>query len=974
MNKLVTLLTFVVVCASASAQTVGTVKGKLMDSSATKQSLKDATVTVLTTDSTLEVFGLAKSDGSFSITNISFGDKLLQVSFNGYEPVFRKLSFTKNNAILDLGNLYLQQASNDLGNVTVKQSVVQMKKDTVEFAASGFATKPNAVAEDLLKKIPGMEVGKDGSIKSGGEAVSRILVNGKRFFGDDPKLATRTLPPDLIDKIQVFDDQSDQSKFSGFDDGNRVKTINITTKKDVRKGYFGKVRAGGGIMTGEPPISGGDAVTEGLHDVGFDFSRMNGDEQITVKGQANDVNKQDFTQQNLFSGGVRGGGGFGGAGRGGGFTGGGGGGGSSSGITNTLAGGINYRNTWGKNTDVYGSYFYSQPHVLVERKSNIQTIITPDSSNYNNQVSSSISQDYSHRFNLNIESRIDTNNSLIFRPNFGFQRSTPTSTSATVTTDGKGNKIAETVNKTSSNTNGYNLNNTNLTFRHRFKKKFRTISLDLNFSASENKGDGRNYAINNFYAPFAKVDTLNQYTVDTSRSFSINPTVSYTEPLSANQVLEFRYSYGYTDNNSINNTYKFDNSSGKFSTFDSLFSNSYQYNSTTSNAQLSWRIQNAKFNLSIGGGLQTNGIYSNNTTKNVIVDKDYTYFTPNVNFNYNFTRTKSLRAFYNGRPGLPSTAQLQPILTTSDQRNYQLGNSNLKPQYTHSLRVLYTSFDPVTQNMIFATVNGSMVQDDIQTSVVQSDNSNKLTTYVNLGGTYNITGTFIYGFPIKSPKSNLNLNTNLGWSQSQSLLTNKFVGTNVSSYSRSTDISETVKWTTNLKKNFDMNLSATFRFNPVRNTLNPEQNTNYTTQTLAADFTLYSNNGWLIASDFDYTHYGNRAPGYNTTAFVVTPSIAKQFLKNKAGEFRLTCFDIFKQNTAVSSSISGTQYTNTQTNVLTRYFMLTFTYNLRSFFGQQNQQRNNMMPGMNRGNFQGNFPGGNFNGGGNFGGGGNRRG
>lgn len=971
MNKLVTLVLLMVVCASASAQTAGTVKGKLIDSSSTKQSLKDATVTVLNAkDSSLEVYGLAKGDGSFSIANVPFGAKILKVTFNGYEPLSRNITISRTNAVLDLGTIIMKQASNELGEVVVKQSVVQMKKDTVEFAAGAFTTKPNAVAEDLIKKIPGMDVGKDGSIKSGGETVQRILVNGKRYFGDDPKLATRTLPPDLIDKIQVFDDQSDQAKFSGFDDGTRIKTINITTKKDVRKGYFGKLRAGGGIVTDKQSISGGDPTTEGLHDVGFDFTKMNGDEQITVKGQANDINKQDFTQQNLFSGNVRGGGGFGGGGRGGGFSGGGGGG-SSTGITTTLAGGINYRNTWGKNTDVYGSYFYSQPHVLVEKKSNIQNIVSPDSSTYNNQVSSSISQDYSHRINFNVESRLDTNTSLIFRPNLAFQRSTPSSSSATITTGGAKNQlINQSLNRTNSTTDGYNLNNTNLTFRHRFKKKFRTISLDVNFSASESKGDGHNYAINTFYQPVAKTDTLNQYTLDTARSFSINPTLSYTEPLAKNQVLEFRYSYGYTDNRSINNTYKFDNNSGKYSTFDSLFSNSYEYNSTTSNAQLNWRLQGTKFNVSAGGGLQSTSIYSNNTTKNVIVDRNYLYFTPQVNFSYNFTRTKTLRAFYNGRPGLPSTAQLQPILTTSDQINYQLGNSNLAPQYTHSLRVLYTSFDPVTQNMIFGTVNASMVTNDIQSSVVQQDNGGRLTTYVNLPGTYTVNGTFIYGFPIKSPKSNLNLTTNLGWAQSQSLLTNKTVGANASSYSRSTTIGEVIKWTTNLKKNFDMNLRAEFNYNPVRNTLLPAQNTNYTTQTLGADFTLYSNNGWLIASDFDYTHYGNRAPGYNTTAFVVTPSIAKQFLKNKAGEFRLTCFDIFKQNTAVSSSINGTQYTNTQTNVLTRYFMLTFTYNLRNLLGGQ-QQRTNMMPGMP--GMRGDFRGGNF-GGGNFGGGGNRRG
>ena len=167
---------------------------------------------------------------------------------------------------MDLGIIYLRTASKDLGNVTVTQSVIQMKNDTMEISASAFKTKPNAVAEDLLKKIPGMEVAKDGSVKSQGETVQRVLVDGKRFFGDDPKMATRNLPPDVIDKIQLFDDLSDQSKFTGFDDGNRVKTINITTKKDKRKGYFGKLVLGGG--------------TAGKYDENISINRFNGNDQL----------------------------------------------------------------------------------------------------------------------------------------------------------------------------------------------------------------------------------------------------------------------------------------------------------------------------------------------------------------------------------------------------------------------------------------------------------------------------------------------------------------------------------------------------------------------------------------------------------------------------------------------------------------------------------------------------------------------
>lgn len=930
----------ILISVSSMAQTTGTVKGKLTDS-LSKQSLKDATVTVLDAkDSTLEVVGLAKSDGSFSMANISFGDMLLQIKFQGYESISRKLTFSKANATIDIGTIYLRQSATDLGNVTVTQSAIQMKKDTVEFTASAFKTKPNAVAEDLLKKIPGMEVGKDGTIKSQGEQVQRVLVNGKRFFGDDPKLATKNLPPDVIDKIQVFDDQSDQSKFTGFDDGNRVKTINITTKKDMRKGMFGKAVAGIG--------------TDGNYDESFNFSKVNGDQQITVLGQANDINKQNFTQQNLGGGrgggGGRAGGGFGGFG--GNNTGGG------SGITTVWAGGLNYRDAWSKKVDAYGSYFFNAPHIATDQVSNTQNILTKDSSTYNNSTSSSISRNENHSFTFNLENRIDSNNSLIFRPNIAFQNSNPNAISTTITTGGKNTAINQSVSKTSGYNSGFNINGANLQLRHRLAKKGRTVSLDIGFSASENNGDGNNYSVNSFYKPFIKTDTINQHYVDSSRSITLNPTVSYTEPIGKNQMIELRYSYSYNNSTSINNTYRFDNAGQKFSVFDSLFSNSYKYTATSNTANLSYRIQQTKFNLNFGTGVQFTDLTSNNTTKNVLVTRNYVNLTPTFNFTYNYTRTKSLRIFYNGRTGQPSTAQLQPILTTSDSINFQQGNPNLRPQFTNSLRVLYTSFDPFTQRIIFATINASATSNDIQNSIIQNPNGNggKTTTYVNLGGTYNLSGYFNYGFPIKSPKSNLNLQTNVNFVQSQSLLNN------ISNFTRSTTLSETIKWTTNLKKNFDMNLSTSFSYNPSRNTLSANQNTNYTTQSLAADFTLYSNSGWILASDFDYTHYGNRAPGYNTTVFLITPSIAKQFLKNKAGEFRLSCFDVLKQNVSVSSQTTANQIINTKTNNLTRYFMLTFTYNLRSFAGQQQrgqeQRRGGFPEGMRPpGGFGGGFGG-----------------
>ncbi len=779
---------------------------------------------------------------------------------------------------------------------------------------------------------------KNGAIKSQGETVQRVLVNGKRFFGDDPKMATKNLPPDVIDKIQVFDDLSDQSKFTGFDDGNRVKTINITTKKNTAKGYFGKVVGGAG--------------TDGNYDASVNMHRFDGNSQLSILGQANDINKQNFTQQDILgSGGGRGGGGFGG------------GGGTGSGITTTMAGGLNFKDSWGKlNSNAYGSYFYNDLKVDVDQQSQTQTILSADSSNFKNSVSTSQSKTPNHRINLNLEENFDTANSLVARPNITFQTSTPSSSSSSVTTGTTGSLINSSVTRGSSTNTGYSISGSNVQLRHKFPKKFRTISLDLGFSSNSNNGDGVSYAVNSFYKPSLRVDTLNQYYIDSAHSFTFSPSLSYTEPLSKSSILEFRYNYSYTNSYSANNTYEFNNASKLYDKFDSLYSNTYKYNSNSSTATVSYRLQKTKYNFNIGTGVQFTDYTSNNTVKNIIVAHNYVNFIPTANFAYNFKRTESLRIFYSGRTGQPSVSNLQPLKTISGL-DTMMGNPNLNPQFTHSIRFLYTSFDPVTQHIMFATINASMISNDIQNYIIQHKNGTKTTTYTNLSGTYNVNGYFNYGFALKKPKSNLNLTTNVGYSQSQTLQATD-TSAALSNYTRNTTLGETIKWTTNLKDNFDMNLSAGTSYVIANNTLNPNLNSNYFVHTVTADFTIYTKTGWILASDFTYTYSGNRPPGYNASVPLMSPSIAKQFLKNKAGELRFSVFDLLNQNQAVSRTVSSTTIVDSKTNVLKQYFMLTFTYNLRNFAGQQQK-----MPGMFRGmRPPGGFGDGGFGGGGGFGG------
>jgi hypothetical protein len=537
------------------------------------------------------------------------------------------------------------------------------------------------------------------------------------------------------------------------------------------------------------------------------------------------------------------------------------------------------------------------------------------------------------------------------------QSTSPNSSSVTNTIDQDDSAISHSIGHSSSENSGFNINGSNFTFRHKFKKAYRTLTLDLTGTANVNDGNGYYASQNTFY----KLDSnqnINQHYYDSLHSWSISPTLNYTEPISKHTYLLLSYSYSYNKSTTVNDTYDFDSTLQKYSSFDELFSNSYKFTSYSNRISATYRIQNAKLNINLGSGIQFMNFNSLNTTKNIDVSHNYTNLTPTVQFNYSFTNNQRLRIYYTGRTGSPSASQLQPLTTTSDDINFVTGNQSLKPQFTHSLRMLYQSFNPSNNHVLFATLNASTTVNDIQNAITPTIKGGDSTTYVNLNGTYSVAGYFNYGWALKHPKSNLNLITDINYSQSQNLVKSNDSSAFQHDYTRSTSFTEKVNWTTNIKKNFDMNFNSNSTYTINRNTLSHASNLNAFSQVFNAEVTAYTNSGWLIATTLTYTIADNKTPGYNEAVPLLTPSIAKEMFKKKNGELRLTVFDLLHQNTSVSKSVSQNLVSDTRTTTLQQYVMLTFTYNLNNFKGSQH------------GRTQGQFPGGRFRGGGGNGGGG----
>ncbi|MBS1747034.1 MAG: TonB-dependent receptor [Bacteroidetes bacterium] len=923
---------FILISATGFSQkATGSIKGILRDSTA-HQVLKRATISILQSDSTVAFQSLSADDGSFAIGNIPEGNFILKISFSGYETRFSNFTVSSTANTLNAGIIYLDQHAHELAGVVVQTQPIVIKKDTVEFNAASFATKPNATAEDLLQKLPGMDVDKSGNIKAQGETVQRVLVNGKRFFGDDPKTATQNLPADMIDKIQVFDDQSDQSTFTGFDDGNRVKTVNIVMKKNA--GHFGKVVAGAG------------AGDKGLYNLAGNYNTFNNDQQISVIGQLNNTNKQNFTPQDIFGGSSGGGrsGGFGGGGRGGGGRGGGGqmqqlqslnANSNNNGLITTSAFGLNYRDNWGKNTTVYGSYFYNNLLTSKDQLTNTENLYQGSPSIFNNQDQSSSNRNINHRFNFNLETQFDTLNSLIVRPNVSYQQTRNASNATTNTFRSAGDTLNKSVATADSYNEGYN-GSIDVLFRHKFLKKGRTFSLSVNGTGNSNNGNGNNLSRTDYFnSGIDSINNINQHYISKTNGAGISANAAYTEPIGKHSQLELQYNYSYTDNKANRTTYNFDSSTGKFSNVDSLLTNNYNNTYSSNRVTLNYRIQGEKWNMSFGNGVQFGNLTSINDTKNITVTQHYTNMYPTANFNYKFSRSSNLRFNYSGRTSQPGVTQLQPVIDNSDPLNVVIGNPDLKQSFTNSFRALFTNFkfDGDHFSNMFAMVNATFTNNSIVSNVTTNIATGADTTrYTNLNGTYNISAFFNYGFRLKKPKSNLNFTTNFTDSKSVSLINN--VENNTQNYA----IGETVKFTTNMKENFDMNFSATPTYNIVKYSVNPDQNQNYFSQSLSVDATYYTNSGWLLNPSFDYTFYTGRSDGYNTAVPLLNVALAKQFLKNKQAELRFSVYDLLNQNKSIQRNVNENYVQDVQTKVLTRYFLLTFTYNIRNNSKQQDKK------------------------------------
>lgn len=919
--KLSLLMVTLLVAQVVYAQKI-TIKGQLLDSAGTE--MPSATVLLLNPqDSSLVNFGVSDQAGKFELKNIQRGNYLFKVTYVGYKPLFRNVSAAPAESVVDLGVMRLEVYRNELNEVVVKaeRAPVVVKKDTIEFNTEAFKTQPNANVEDLLKKLPGVDVDKDGNIDAQGQRVQRVTVDGREFFGRDPKVATRNLPADAVDKVQIFDKKSDQAQFTGIDDGQREKTINLELKEEKRNGIFGN--AMGGVGTN-------DRFTSKLS-----LNRFSKSRQLSLIGTGNNINEQGFSIDDYlnFSGGSQqmlgGGGGTVRVQIGGGN----GGsiplnlGGRNSGIMTNYGGGINYNEDFTKKTKLSSNYFVNYlDHSLLQ--STIRENFRPDGNLYFNQDSRQRNTNENHRVNLILDHQIDSANSVKFTNAFSFNQTDSEQSSYSQTKNEAGELQNTSNQQTASEGSTLGYNGAAL-LRHRFAKKGRTISTNLTLGISNTDRTGLLRATN-FFEQGNITQDINQRNEQINNNTTYGANVSYTEPLGNRKYMELSYYISRNQNNVKRTVYDQINES---ETLNTALSNEYNSYYDYHRPGINFRVNRKDFSITAGTSYQYTRLHGDLTSvnKDTTIDRTFKNILPAAHFNYDFSSSRHLTFDYTTTVQEPTIQQLQPVVNNSDPLNITVGNPGLRPAYQQTWRLNYTMFNPVSFINVFAFVNVDYTTNAITSAQNFGPGGVRTTRPVNAGDNLTISGNVSLNFPIAKIGSRISIGPNYRSTESVTLIDDVSNGTHQQT------VGGNLRYNFRYKEILDFSLSTQLSYQTTSYDFN-QPNQTYLNQTHNANASVSFLKKYQFNGDFDYLVYESQTSSFSQTIPFLNLSLSRFVLKNKAGELKLAVNNLLDRKLGVSQTATANYFQLQTINSLGRYIMLSFTYAI-------NKHLNPMGPG-----------------------------
>ena len=879
----------------------GTVKGIVLDS-ANRQPVEAATISVfLIADSSLINFVLTNRKGEFQVKDVPISKPCqLLVSYNGLKSHTEQFTIPDDKTEAVLTPIRLGKSVKELEEVMVigQRPPMLMKKDTMEFNAGSFKTMPNAVLEDLVKQLPGIDVDKDGNLTMNGRKINKITIDGKDFFGNDPQVALKNLPRNIIDKIQVVDNKTREAQFNKTTTGNEDKVLNLTLKKDQNQGWFGRASGGYG--------------SEERYEASANMNMFNSKKQISIVTNANNTNRGTYgggsfsinnAQSSL--------------------------GGGSTGFTDNKSAGLNFSNVFSNKLTFSGSYFFNRSayenNTLTKRQ-----YILPDSTFYYNSVNSNINSNNNHRLNVSMEYRPDTMTSMYINASYGKSDGQSGSVNDANSLNDKGKQVNTSFNELNGKTDGNNIA-TDFFVGRRFRKEGRSLSMTLNYSLDKSNSTdfnkGRVWVLKNDGSD--SVDLIDQKSRSGSKNNSYGFSIGYTEPIVKDLNMLFRYSYRVGTGNSDKNTSIFNPATNEYDRPDPKYTDAFTSRSETSNPDISLNyFKTNKYRLTAGFGMQ----WLTQKSTSVIqkdMDQKYVNIFPSASFTYQLNRTGELSIFYNGSSLQPSAQQLQPVPDNSNPLYIIMGNPDLRPSFNHNINV--TIRQSKGQLFWYGGLSFTTTTNQIVNESYFDDLGRQVNKPLNLNGNFgfNGNGTVSKTYKARDFVFRLNANSSISYNKNVSRIDKINVESKNYSLNGRLYLSATYKELINLMPSYGI------RFNDARYNVTQNQDASSVTHTIATDIFINWPKSLILENSIQYNYNSRIAPGFKKGVTTWNAAANYQLFKSKRGMLRLAIYDILKQNTNVTRNITQNYVQDVQVQVLQQYFMASFMYTLQNFGGRK---------------------------------------
>jgi Outer membrane protein beta-barrel family/Carboxypeptidase regulatory-like domain len=917
MPRLTVLLScFLLFAASAVAQ-YSHISGSVADT-LEKKALVNASILLLRpVDSILVAHTRSDAAGHFRLNKIPTGHYLLLVTYPSYADYVDELD-AKDTADVLLLPVPMVLKSKLLETVVVNgnKGAVRIKGDTTEFNADSFRTEAGATVEDLLKKLPGIQIDRNGQITAQGETVKKVLVDGEEFFGDDPTLVTQNLRADMVDKVQVFDKKSDQATFTGIDDGQREKTINLKLKNGKKNGYFGRLTASDG--------------TDGYYDEQLMANYFKNKEKLAAYGIISNTGKtglnwqerDNYGQSILGSADVDESTGFisiqstnndldNWSGR---YDG--------QGFPSVKTGGLHFNNKWDDELQsLNGNYKYMDLNVNGASTTNTETIL-PDSIYYNNQHQTFHNEIIRNTLDGIYEMKFDSTSSLKIMATGGSDHKTTFNQfqSDYLASD---SSLVNSNNRTTSTSGDNRILNSNWLWRKKLGKPGRTISVNVRENFTDNTSAGFLNSDTRFYvqgAPFSD-SLIDQYKDYHTRSTLIDSKAAYTEPLTKTTFLVINYGVVLNNSHSNRNSYNQDGS-GKFTLLDSTYSNDYQYNILTQKGGLAYNYIKKKLRFNVGTDVGFSDFRQRDLVADTSISRHFVNWFPTASFTWSFSSMRRLTLRYNGIPTQPSVTQIQPILTNEDPLNVYIGNPGLKPQFAHRVNLFFNDYKVLTDHGIWANLWVNFTPDDISTSSNVDSTGKRTNQYINVDGVYSIGGYLSYSFKWKKPDLRFELHGNQNINNNVSVVNSFRNATLSETYSLGSGVYKSKE------KKFDIGVDFKANYTTSKSSINPGIVTDYWTYEIQPDGNLYLPLKFQVHADADI-NLRPKSAAFPTSNNVVLINgwIGKKFLKHDQLLFKVAVNDLLNQNVGFNRTVNSNFISQNTYSTIKRFGMISLVWN-----------------------------------------------